>query len=458
MNQIKESIFRAYDIRGIVETDLQDDVVVHIASAFAKLFHNTGKKKVIIGIDGRPSSPHIKKILIDTMMYYGIDILDIGLVPTPVMYYAITCREPVHGIMITASHNPAEYNGFKAVVNGEPQTENQVKEIYKIAKQGNFPAPSQGSLNQENILEDYFSAVINHIKPTRKVKVVVDAGNGTTGITAPRLYQKLGAEVCELYCNVDGTFPNHYPDPTKIKNLSDLQKRVADVNADLGLAFDGDGDRISVVTPNGNILWGDQITTLFVKDILSKHPGATVISEVKASQQLFDRVKACGGVPIMWKTGYTYIKQKMKEHGAVLGGEMSGHIFFNDRWFGFDDAVYTGARLIELIAKSNQTLDLIVAKLPNVYNTPEIRVETTEESKFEIVSQLTAHFKKKFPIIDIDGVRVTFPHGWAVVRVSNTQPTLVIRFEADSEENLEKIQHQVMKEIYKIRDQGMGTI
>lgn len=450
-HEINESIFREYDIRGIVETELQDDVVERIASAFAAIFIKEGKQKIVVGMDGRPSSPHIKDIMIAHLTKYGLDVLDIGLIPTPVMYYAVFKRSLDGGIVITASHNPGEYNGFKALVGKEAQSGSQIKEIYRIARDEEFPPEKPGSVESEDILPEYLDYIAADIKLNKKIKVVVDAGNGTGGITAPSLYRKIGAEVIDIFCEQDGTFPNHHPDPTKVENLKDLIAKVKETDSDIGVGFDGDGDRIGVVDINGTILWGDQMTILFARDMLAKEKGLKIISEVKASEVLYSEIAAHGGIPIMWKTGHSLIKKKIKEEKAALAGEMSGHIFFNDRWFGFDDAVYAGARLLEIIAASNQTLPEMIASIPKAYNTPEIRVETTEEAKFKIVAHLVEHYKKEYDVIDIDGARVKFPHGWALVRASNTQPSLVVRFEADSPEHLKEIQTMVEPVIEETR-------
>lgn len=443
MNEVKEGIFREYDIRGIVETELQDDVVERISSAFATIFINEGKKKIVVGMDGRPSSPRLKEIMVKCLSRYGLEVLDIGLIPTPVMYYAVFKRNLDGGVVITASHNPAEYNGFKGLVGKEAQSGQQIKELYRIAAAGHFPPEKPGSITQENILDEYMTYICDRITLKKKVKVVVDAGNGTGGITAPTLYRKLGAEVIDIFCDVDGSFPNHHPDPTKEENLKDLIAKVKETDADIGIGFDGDGDRIGVVDKEGTILWGDQMTILFARDILSVNKGAKIISEVKASEVLYSEIAKHGGQPIMWKTGHSLIKKKIVEENAALAGEMSGHIFFNDRWFGFDDAVYAGARLLEILASSKQSLTDMIASIPKAYNTPEIRVETTEVAKFQIVDYLVNYFKKSYEVIDIDGARVKFPHGWGLVRASNTQPSLVVRFEADSPEHLKEIREMV---------------
>ncbi|MCK4764475.1 MAG: phosphomannomutase/phosphoglucomutase [Candidatus Aminicenantes bacterium] len=457
MNEINNSIFREYDIRGIVETELQDDVVERIASAFAAVFVRENKKKVAVAMDGRPSSDHIKDIVVRNLSKYGLHVVDIGLAPTPLMYYAVFKMNLGGGLVITASHNPSEYNGFKALVGKEAQSGSQVKEIYKIAAAGDFPAEKPGSVEKKDIIPDYLDYVTKDIKLDKKIKVVVDGGNGTGGITGVPLYKQLGAEVVDIFCDVDGTFPNHHPDPTRIENLTHLVAKVKETGADLGIGFDGDGDRIGVVDKDGNILWGDQMTIIFARDILSKNPGAKIISEVKASEVLYADIEKQGGIPIMWKTGHSLIKKKIFEENALLAGEMSGHIFFNDRWFGFDDAVYAGARLLEILSKTDQTLGGIMAGLPKVFNTPEIRVDTIEEVKFKIVSHIVEHFKKDYEVIDIDGARVKFPFGWALVRASNTQPSLVVRFEADTQAHLEEIKNIVEPVIAATKKKFEGT-
>ena len=452
MNKINESIFREYDIRGIVKDELQDDVVERIASACAAIYVKENKKHIAVGMDGRPSSEHIKNIVSKTLSKYGLNIIDIGLVPTPVLYYEVFKMNLGGGIIITASHNPSEYNGFKILVGKNALFGDQIKEICEIAKSKDFAIEKQGNIEKKDVINDYIDYIVNDIKLNKKIKVVVDCGNGTGGITAIPIYKKLGADVIELYSEVDGTFPNHHPDPTKIENLKDLISKVKETNADLGIGFDGDADRIGVVDKDGSILWGDMLMVIFARDILSKKPGEKIISEVKASEVLYSEIKKHGGIPIMWKTGHSLIKKKIFEENAILAGEMSGHIFFNDRWFGFDDAVYSGARLLEILSNSDKSLTEIVDTIPKAFNTPEIRVDTTEEAKFKIVSEMVVHFKKEYEVIDIDGGRIKFPYGWALIRASNTQPSLVIRFEADSEEHLKEIEEIFQSALKKIKD------
>ncbi len=439
MSKINESIFREYDIRGIVENDLRDDVVEKIAKAVATVFIKRGKKTISIGYDGRPHSPRIKEIFIKGLLDSGLNVTEIGLVPTPVLYYSIYRLKLDGGVSITASHNPPEYNGFKVVIERDALSGKEIKEIYNIAVNEDFLSDGKGRLEKVDIIEDYLDYIADNIKLERKIKVVVDAGNGTGGITAKPLYEKLGAEVIDMYCDVDGTFPNHHPDPTKVENLKDLIKKVKETGSDLGLGFDGDADRVGVVDNEGNIVWSDLILIILARDVLKNNPGAKIISEVKASEVFYSEVKKAGGVPIMWKTGHSLIKKKIYEENALLAGEVSGHIFFNDKWFGFDDAIYAGARLLEILSKSDIKLSEIMKSVPDVVNTPEIRIDVNEEIKFKIVDKIIEYFKKDYDVIDIDGARIKFENGWALVRASNTQPSLVLRFEANSEKDLERI-------------------
>ncbi len=457
--KLNESIFREYDIRGIVETDLSDEAVQSIASAFAAVYVRAGKKKISIGMDGRPSSENIKDIFIKTLCSYGIDIIDIGLVPTPVLYYSVFKLGLGGGIIITASHNPPEYNGFKALLGKDALSGDQIREVYEIARDENFTKQSGGGkVETLDMVSDYLKYVSEDITLDKKIKVVVDSGNGTGGITGVPLYNNLGADVIDIFTEVDGSFPNHHPDPTKIENLQDLIAKVKETGADLGIGFDGDADRIGVVDRNGNILWGDMLMVLFSRDILKDNPGRKIISEVKASEVLYTEIKKAGGIPIMWKAGHSLIKKKIFEEDAILAGEVSGHIFFNDRWFGFDDAVYSGARLLELLSRSPMTLEEMVDTIPKMINTPEIRVDTTEEAKFKIVDRIISEFKQNYSVIDIDGARIKFPDGWALVRASNTQPSLVLRFESDTEENLQKIRDIVEPVLDKIVKQVESAI
>jgi len=451
MNALNESIFREYDIRGIADSELPDPVVEKIAGAAAAVFVRENKHRIAIGMDGRPSSPRIKKRLTKTLARYGLEVIDIGLVPTPVVYFAVFHLDLDGAVVITASHNPGQYNGFKVLVGRQALFGPQIGELYQIAASGRFPAEKKGKIVGRVIMAEYMDYIQKNVHLEKKMRVVVDAGNGTGGLTAPALYRALGADVHELYCRVDGNFPNHHPDPTVAKNLVDLIKEVAHCGADVGIAFDGDADRIGVVDGKGTIIWGDQLLIIFARDVLQRYPGAKIISEVKASEVLFAEIRRSGGLPIMWKTGHSLIKRKIVEEDARLAGEMSGHIFFNDKWFGFDDAVYAGARLLEVLSRRPESLSDILATIPKACNTPEIRVDASDKAKFEIVAAIRDHFRAKYPVNDIDGARISFPHGWALVRASNTQPSLVIRYEADSSEQLLAIQHEVQTALEHVR-------
>jgi phosphomannomutase / phosphoglucomutase len=450
---INEAIFREYDIRGLAETELADPVVERIAMAAAAIYVREGKKEIAMGMDGRPSSPHIKELFSRTLARFGMQVTDLGLVPTPVVYFATFQHKMDGAVIITASHNPSEYNGFKIMLGNAALYGDQIKEIYRLACNGPFPAEKKGGISQKDILPEYLAYIESNIKLKKKIRVVIDGGNGTGGITAPELYRRLGAEVTELYCDVDGRFPNHHPDPTVVKNLQDLIAKVKETGADLGIGLDGDADRIGVVDNRGRILWGDQLLVIYARDILKDHPGATIISEVKASEVLYSEIRKYGGNPIMWKAGHSLIKKKLFEVNAMAAGEVSGHVFFNDKWFGFDDAVYAGARLLEILGHSPQTLAQIFDSIPQVFNTPEIRVDCGDDVKFRVVDAVRDHYKKILPVIDIDGARVKFPHGWALVRASNTQPSLVVRYEADSAEALRNIQSQVDETIRRVQSE-----
>ena len=439
---LNEAIFREYDIRGLAETELADPEVERIAMAVAAIYVRDNKKEIAVGMDGRPSSGRIKDLFCRTLARYGLQVIDLGLVPTPVVYYAAFRRNLGGAAIITASHNPSEYNGFKVLLGTAALYGEQIREIYSLAVNGPFPPEKKGRIRKQDIIEEYLKYIEGNITLKKKLRVVVDGGNGTGGLTAPELYRRLGAEVIPIYCDVDGRFPNHHPDPTVVKNLQDLIAKVKETGADLGIGLDGDADRLGVVDGRGRILWGDQLLIVYARDILKGHPGATIISEVKASEVLYSEIRKHGGVPIMWKAGHSLIKKKIFEVNALAAGEVSGHVFFNDKWFGFDDAVYAGARLLEILAGGDSSLAEIFDSIPQVFNTPEIRIDCGDDVKFRVVDAVREHFQKILPVIDIDGARVTFPHGWALVRASNTQPSLVVRYEADTEEELQKIQVQ----------------
>lgn len=443
-------MFREYDIRGVVDKDLTDETVDKIARGFATYIRQKELKTVAIGGDCRLSSGRFRRIASDALVACGCDVIDVGTVPTPLLYFAIEYLKADAGIMVTASHNPPEFNGFKLCVGSFSIYGEEIQKVRKLAEKGNFSTGKGSYKSYDNIIQDYQDYLLKDLNLERPITVVVDSANGTAGPVAPSLYKKLGCKVISLYEEMDGKFPNHHPDPTMPDNLKDLIKTVRGENADLGIGFDGDGDRIGVIDEQGNIIWGDHLLILFARDVLKKHPGATIISEVKASKNLYDDINQHGGRPLMWKTGHSLIKQKMKETGALLGGEMSGHMFFRDHYFGFDDAIYAGARLLELLSKQEKPLSDLLADVPKVYNTPEIRVPCADEQKFEAVEKIKAHFaQQNYNIIDIDGMRITFDDGWALVRASNTQPVLVLRFEATSEKRLQEIQEMIMAEVKK---------
>ncbi len=446
MNQFKittnlpEGIFRAYDIRGIVNETLTADVVYTIAKSLAVEATLKEQKTIVVGRDGRLTSPLFAEAIIAGLLDSGINVIDIGCIPTPILYFATHFLLSTSGIMVTGSHNPANYNGLKIVLDGKTLADEGIKKLYLRAKNNEFIIGT-GSLLTIDIASAYLTRVASDIKLKRALKIVVDAGNGITGKVAPDLFRQLGCEVVELFCEVNGEFPNHHPDPSQEKNLQELIRTVQEERADLGFAFDGDGDRLGVITNSGEIIWPDRQLMCFASEILERRKGATVLFDVKCSQHLPQVICEKQGIPFMWKTGHSYIKNKMKEVGAELAGEMSGHIFFKDRWYGFDDALYSGARLLEIIANQEMDATQYFNLLPNSINTPEINVPISDDKKFIFMEKLTQI--ASFPngaVNTIDGLRVDFPYGFGLVRPSNTTPNLVLRFEADSIENLLRIQ------------------
>lgn len=444
---IRPEIFRQYDIRGIVGKDLTPETVELLGKGIGTLFRQQKKRRVTLGRDCRLSSPLFSKILTGALHSTGCEIIDLGTIPTPLLYFAMYFKKFDAGVMITGSHNPPDYNGFKIMVGENTLYGEAIQEIYRLIQRQDFIQEEIRTKSFYDIIPEYQNYLLNDIALKKKLKVVVDAGNGTAGVVAVPILKKLGCEVIELYCEMDGNFPNHHPDPSLPKALEDLIKTVKKSEADLGVAFDGDGDRIGVIDDRGDIIWGDKLLILFSRDILPANPGASIISEVKASKLLYDEVKKLKGRPIMWKAGHSLIKKKIKEEKALLAGEMSGHIFFADRYFGFDDAIYSSARTIEILSRTEKKLSQLFHDLPQTFNTPEIRVYTSDEVKFKIVDRVKEQLSKKYPIIDIDGVRANFPKGWALVRASNTQEVLVLRFEADTEEDLKAIRKEVEKTI-----------
>jgi phosphomannomutase/phosphoglucomutase len=446
---INPRIFREYDIRGIVGQDLDEAAVEVLGRAMATFFLGRGQDRVAVGRDVRLSSPGFGRALIRGILSTGCGVADIGVVPTPLLYFTVFHKKLPAGVMITGSHNPPEHNGFKMMSGQETLYGKTIQTLYEIVRKGVFPR-GEGRLESLDVVPEYQDYVAANVRFARPVKVVVDAGNGTGGTVAVPLLRRMGAEVVDLFCEPDGRFPNHHPDPTLPEAMEMLVARVRESGAEIGIGYDGDADRIGVVDDQGRIVWGDQLLIVFARDILPARPGAAVISEVKASKVLYEEIERLGGKPIMWRTGHSLIKQKIKEENAPLAGEMSGHIFFNDRWFGFDDAIYASARLIEILSRSGKTLSAMMADLPKTYATPEIRIYASDEVKFKIVDEVRRELAARVPIIDIDGVRAVFPAGWGLVRASNTQAVIVLRFEADTESDLAAIQKEVRGLLQKV--------
>jgi phosphomannomutase/phosphoglucomutase len=439
---INPKIFREYDIRGIVGQDLDEGVVEVLGRAIGTYFVEREKKDVALGQDCRLSSPSFATALAKGLLSTGCDVTAIGIVPTPLLYFSVFEKKKEAGVMITGSHNPPEHNGFKMMAGEETLYGQNIQEIYAIIRAGRY-AEGKGTARAIEIIPEYQDYVARRVRIAKKIRVVVDSGNGTGGHVAVPLFERMGCDVEALYCEMDGRFPNHHPDPTLPEAMEDLIRKVRETGADLGIGYDGDADRLGVVDDQGRLLWGDQLMIVFARDILPSHPGAAVISEVKASKVLYDEIAKLGGRPIMWRTGHSLIKKKIKEEKALLAGEMSGHIFFADRWFGFDDAIYASARLLEILSRSGKKLSGLMADIPMTYSTPEIRIYASDEVKFKIVDEVRKELAAAHKVIDIDGVRAIFPKGWGLVRASNTQAVIVLRFEADTEADLAAIQTEV---------------
>ena len=443
--------FREYDIRGIVGTQIIEADVTQLGRAFGTYLVRQGKRKVTMGRDIRPSAEQFRQALLEGMLDTGLQVTDLGTCPTPVFYFSLRHLHADGGIMITASHNPPHYNGFK-ICNG-PDTifGAEIQKLRLIMDAGDF-VRGRGSLDSCDIIPPYHKHILQDIRLNQGLRLGVDAANAVGGPVAVPLLRQLGCEVHELYCQPDETFPNHEPDPTVLDNLQDLIALVKSEKLDLGVAYDGDCDRIGVIDNQGQVVFGDRLMIIFARDILSKQPGATFISEVKCSKTLYEDIERRGGKAIMWKTGHSLIKKKMKEVGAALAGEMSGHVFFADRYFGYDDAIYASCRLLEILDKSGKTIAELLDGIPATVVTPEIRVECPDELKFSLVEKAREHFRQKYPIIDVDGVRVLFNHGWGLLRASNTQPALVLRFEAETEKQLREYQQIVEDTVDRLRE------
>ena len=434
-----DSIFRAYDIRGVVPKTLTAETAYWIGRAVGAESLAQGESRVSVGRDGRLSGPELVERLIQGVADSGCHVSDVGLVPTPALYYAASILAGKSGVMLTGSHNPSNYNGFKVVIAGDTLANEQIQALHTRLKTNDLTW-GEGRIERVEILSRYCDEITRDIKLAKRLKVVVDCGNGAAGVIAPQLIAALNCEVIPLFCEVDGNFPNHHPDPGKPENLQDLIAKVKETRADIGLAFDGDGDRVGVVTNAGTIVFADRLLMLFAQDVLTRNPAAEVIFDVKCTRRLTPLIKEYGGRPLMWKTGHSLIKKKMKETGALLAGEMSGHIFFKERWFGFDDGIYSAARLLEILSRQQATAEELFEAFPNDISTPEINIDVTDESKFSIIEALhDAQWGETAELTSIDGVRVDYPCGWGLVRASNTTPVLVLRFEADTEVELQRI-------------------
>jgi phosphomannomutase / phosphoglucomutase len=465
------ALFREYDIRGIVGRELTEDIAEQIGRAFATVAVDTRVKTVAVGRDGRHSSPVLRDRLVRGLTAGGLNVIDIGMCPTPVLYFALFNLPIEGGVMITGSHNAAEYNGFKLCLGKEALHGEEIQHLSKVMEAGRFTSGA-GTVTSRPMIPDYLAYLKKNFASVKgeRLHVVIDCGNGAAALVAKEALEQLGCRVTALYCEVDGRFPNHHPDPTVVENLQDLIRTVKDVRAHVGIGYDGDADRIGAVDEQGNILWGDRLMVIFSRDILEQRPGSTILSEVKASQSLYDDIQKRGGRPIMWKTGHSLIKAKMKEESAVLAGEMSGHMFFADRYFGYDDAIYASCRLVDILAKTGKPLSSLLADLPVTSVTPEIRVDCEDAVKFDVVTRVQAKLveqaKTKRPIGDagltirdvvtIDGIRVIFDDGWGLIRASNTQPALVLRFEASSPSRLAVIRKVIEAELTQAR-QALGA-
>lgn len=439
---VPQTIFRDYDIRGNADKDLSDELAQRIGQAFGSECIEKGETTVVLAGDGRNSTPRLKAAVQQGLLAAGCNVIDVGIVPTPLMNFAAnTLQGATSGIMVTASHNPATDNGFKMVIGNHTLASEEIQQIQERVKTGSF-CQGEGGYEEVDIIDAYIEHIISDIVLAGSYKVVVDCGNGIASVVAPRLLEELGCDVVQLYCDVDGDFPNHSPDPSVLENLNDLIEAVGREGADLGVAFDGDGDRLAVVTASGDIILPDCLLMLFARDVVSRNPGTDIVFDVKSTRRLNALISSCGGRPVMWKSGHSHIKNKMVETGAMLGGELSGHIFFKERWFGFDDGMYSAARLLEIMSIRDQDLDSIFAALPVSASTPEIRIEVPEEKKFSIVKSLSDNGEwGNGKVTNIDGVRVDFAKGWGLVRASNTSAALTMRFEADDSESLATVQH-----------------
>jgi phosphomannomutase/phosphoglucomutase len=453
---LKPTIFREYDIRGIADVDLPSDGVRVLGQALGTYMQRKAGRKVNLGRDVRLSGPRLHAALLEGLIASGCEVTDVGVVPTPLLYYSVYNLKADGAIMITGSHNPADYNGFKSVCGGAAIFGQTIQEILKMIQAGDLIS-GEGSVKAADVITPYVDEIAAQFHWKRRIKVVLDAGNGAAGPAMHRLLERLNCDAVELFFEQDGRFPCHHPDPTVEENLEALKEAVHKEGADLGIAFDGDADRVGAVDEHGHVIWGDYLLLIFAREILTRKPGSTFIGEVKCSQVLYDEIERLGGKAIMYRTGHSLIKAKMKEEHAELAGEMSGHLFFQDRFYGFDDALYSACRLMEIVSNSGKGLSAQLEGLPTMVSTPEMRVDCPDEVKFDVIQRVVDHFKNsKYKVVDVDGVRVIFDHGWGLARASNTQPVLVMRFEAENAELLKQYQAEVEAAVAKARD-DMGV-
>ena len=437
-------IFREYDVRGVADRDLTDDLATDLGRSFGTFLKRRNQKRIIVGRDCRLSSPRLHKALTRGMLETGLELVDIGVGPTPMMYFSVFHLDADGGVQITGSHNPPQDNGFKLMSGKGTLAGDEVRELRTLIERRDFSLSSGGKIEEWNPLEAYTGYMRGNIRLAHnKIRFAVDAGNGAGGPAALAAFKAVGLEPVEMYCDMDGAFPNHHPDPSLPENVEELVQRVKNDGLALGIAYDGDADRIGVVDNKGNIVYGDRLMILLSRQILKRHPGAAILGEVKCSQTMYDDIAKHGGRPIIWKTGHSLIKKKMKEENALLAGEMSGHVFFADRYYGFDDAIYASLRLLEIVAESNKPLDELLADVPETHSTPELRVDCADELKFDVVRKVLEHYRPTHQILDVDGARINFEGGWGLVRASNTQPALVLRFEATTPARLQEIRSEV---------------
>ncbi|MDH5516498.1 MAG: phosphomannomutase/phosphoglucomutase [Gammaproteobacteria bacterium] len=450
---ITESIFKAYDIRGVVDETLTLEAVELIGRAYGSEAQQQSQQTIVIARDGRLSSPAIAAALSKGLQASGCDVIDIGRVPTPVLYYATHILKTSSGIMITGSHNPPQYNGLKMVLAGHTLYGDTIQQLLKRVQTNNYVSGA-GSYKTQDVQQQYLDEICADVKLTKPLRIAVDSGNGVAGELAPKLFRLMGCEVVELFSEIDGNFPNHHPDPSKLENLIDLENAIEEHGVDLGLAFDGDGDRVGIIDNKKNIIWPDRQMMLYAEDVLSRNPGAQIIYDIKSSNHLDKEIKRLGGDALMWKTGHSFIKAKMKQTGALLAGEMSGHIFFKERWYGFDDGLYSAARMLEILSKKDLPADVVFNALPDSYNTPEIQIQFAEGEHYRFMEKLkkVADFSTS-EISTIDGMRVNYDYGWGLIRPSNTTPCLVLRFEADTPAGLEKVKEVFRQQILNVDPQ-----